>query len=131
MKTELQTAIKALSGDKNLPEEIVFEAVEAALASAYKKDALATSNLEVKIDRDTGDVRVFSVKTVVDDVTDPKIEITPDEAQEVDRTATLGSDVRIETTPQNAGRIAAQTAKQVVLQKLREAEREVVYEEFA
>ncbi len=131
MKTDLQIAIKALSGDKNLPEEVVFEAVEAALASAYKKDSAPTATIEVKVDRETGDVHVFTVKAVVEEVTDPETETTLADARRLDRGAHLGGEIRIEATPQNAGRIAAQTAKQVVLQKLREAEREVVYEEFA
>ncbi len=131
MKTELQIAIKALSGDKNLPEEVVFEAVEAALASAYKRDTAPTANVEVKIDRETGDVRVFTIKSVTESVEDDAIEMTVAEARQHDRSAVVGDEIKIETTPQNAGRIAAQTAKQVVLQKLREAEREVVYEEFA
>jgi N utilization substance protein A len=134
LKNDFLTAITQLSAEKNLPKEVVFEAVEAALASAYKKDALANSNLMVKIDGGTGGVRVFAQKTVVpeeQDVEDDKIEIPLEEARELSPSTYVGDVVNIEVTPQNAGRIAAQTAKQVVLQRLREAEREVVFEEYS
>ena len=110
---------------------MVFEAVEAALASAYKKDALANSDLAVRVDGGTGGVRVFARKTVVEEVEDDKIEMTLDDAKAISPTTYLGDVLEFEATPANAGRIAAQTAKQVVLQRLREAEREVVFEEYA
>jgi len=131
LKSDFLAAITLLAAEKNLPKEVVFEAVEAALASAYKKDALANADLVVRIDGGTGGVRVFARKTVVEEVEDDKIEITLDEAKEVSPTTYLGDVVNIEVFPQNAGRIAAQTAKQVVLQRLREAEREVVFEEYS
>jgi N utilization substance protein A len=130
-KNDFLTAITQLSAEKNLPKEVVFEAVEAALASAYKKDALANANLVVKIDAGTGAARVFMQKTVVEEVEDDKIEMTLDEAKQVQPNTYLGDIVNIEVIPANAGRIAAQTAKQVVLQRLREAEREVVFEEYS
>jgi N utilization substance protein A len=134
LKNDFLTAITQLSAEKNLPKEVVFEAVEAALASAYKKDALANSNLLVKIDGGTGGVRVFAQKTVVpeeSDIEDDKTQITLEEARALSPNTYLGDVVNLEVTPQNAGRIAAQTAKQVVLQRLREAEREVVFEEYS
>src|SRR3990172_6299369 len=130
MKSEFLTAVTQLSAEKNLPRDVVLEAVEAALASAYKKDNLASANLVVKIDRDDGSVHVYMQKTVVDEVLDPKLEMTPQEALEFRPDAQSGDVISIEVTPHNAGRIAAQTAKQVVLQRLREAEREVVFEEY-
>ncbi len=131
LKNDFLTAITQLSAEKNLPKEVVFEAVEAALASAYKKDALANANLVVKIDGGTGGVRVFAQKEVVEEVEDDKTQITLDEARQHSATTYMGDFVNVEVTPQNAGRIAAQTAKQVVLQRLREAEREVVFEEYS
>jgi len=131
MKSEFLTAITQLSAEKNLPRDVVLEAVEAALASAYKKDALASANLAVRIDPETGAVHVYMQKTVVDEMLDPKVEITPTEAQTFQAGAQPGDIIDIEVTPHNAGRIAAQTAKQVVLQRLREAEREVVFEEYS
>ena len=134
LKSDFLTAITQLAAEKNLPKEVVFEAVEAALASAYKKDALANSNLLVRVDGGTGGVRVFAQKIVVpeeQDVTDDKTEIPLEQAKEYSATTYVGDVVNVEVTPQNAGRIAAQTAKQVVLQRLREAEREVVFEEYS
>jgi N utilization substance protein A len=130
-KNDFLGAIALLAAEKNLPKEVVFEAVEAALASAYKKDALANADLAVRVDGGTGGVRVFARKTVVEDVEDDKIEITLDDARAVQPSTYVGDVVSVEVFPQNAGRIAAQTAKQVVLQRLREAEREVVFEEYS
>jgi len=131
MKNEFVTAIAQLAAEKNLPKDVVFEAVEVALASAYKKDNLAQSNVVVKINPEDGSMRVFTTKNVVEEVVDDKIEMTVDEARHVRVDAKLGDVMEFEATPANAGRIAAQTAKQVVLQRLREAEREVVYEEYS
>ena len=131
MKSDFLVAITQLAAEKNLPKEMVLEAVEAALASAYKKDDLATSNVVVRIDRETGVVRVYTRKAVVEEVTDPRIEMTPKEARALKPDAVVGDNVDIETAVHDGGRIAAQTAKQVVLQRLREAEREIVYEEYS
>ncbi len=131
MKNEFITAITALAAEKNLSKEVVLEAVEQALASAYKKDNLAQSNVVVKINGEDGGIHVYTTKTVVEEVEDDKIEMTPAEARQFKPDAQLGDIVSFDAQPANAGRIAAQTAKQVVLQRLREAEREVVYEEFA
>jgi N utilization substance protein A len=131
LKNDFLTAITQLAAEKNLPKEVVFEAVEAALASAYKKDALANANLVVRIDGGTGGVRVFAQRSVVEAVEDDKTEIELEEARQYSPTTYLGDVVNVEVFPQNAGRIAAQTAKQVVLQRLREAEREVVFEEYS
>ncbi len=134
LKSDFLTAITQLAAEKNLPKEVIFEAVEAALASAYKKDAFAGANLVVKIDGSNGMVRVFAQKLVVEveeDISDEAIEIDLDRAKEIQPNTYIGDTINIEVTPQNAGRIAAQTAKQVVLQRLREAEREVVFEEYS
>lgn len=134
LKNDFLTAITQLAAEKNLAKEVVFEAVEAALASAYKKDALAEANLIVKIDGDSGGMRVFAQKTVVqssEEIENPDLEIVLEDAKEVAPGTYIGDLVNVEVMPQNAGRIAAQTAKQVVLQRLREAEREVVFEEYS
>ena len=131
MKNEFITAISQLAAEKNLPRDVVFEAVEMALASAYKKDSLAQANLVVRINPDDGSTRVFMQKDVVDEVEDDKTQMTIEEARRVKPDARLGDKLEFEVMPANAGRIAAQTAKQVVLQRLREAEREVVYEEYS
>ena len=131
VKNDFLTAIGQLAVEKNLPKEVVFEAVELALASAYKKDALASSNLAVKIDGESGAMRVFAQLAVVAEVEDDKIEVTLEEARNIAPNTYVGDVVTTEVFPQNASRIAAQTAKQVVLQRLREAEREVVFEEYS
>lgn len=132
MKSELVIAITQLSAEKHLPKEVVLQVVESALVSAYKKDSFATSqNISVKIHPTTGKVRVFLQKTVVEKPSDPKNEFSLEEAQKLKKDAQIGDSVEVEVTPANAGRIAAQTAKQVVLQRLREAERDAIFEEFA
>jgi transcription termination/antitermination protein NusA len=134
LKNDFLTAITQLAAEKNLPKEVVFEAVEAALASAYKKDALADAELVVKIDGANGGMRVFAQKEVVEveeDIENEQLQIELEKAKEYAPNTYIGDVVSIEVFPQNAGRIAAQTAKQVVLQRLREAEREVVFEEYS
>jgi len=130
MKNEFLIAITQLSAEKNLPREVVMEAVEAALVSAFKKENGLGQNISVKISPTTGDVKLYQHLTVVEEVTDPRSEVTLPEARTMDPDAEIGGIVSKETAIKNAGRIAAQTAKQVVMQRLREAEREIVYEEF-
>ena len=130
-KNDFVVAITQLAAEKSLPKEVVFEAVEAALASAYKKDELATCDVVVKIDPETGVTRVFTRQTVVEAVEAPDMELTVEAAQKLKPDAQLGENIDTEIEAQTGGRVAAQTAKQVVLQRLREAEREVVYEEYS
>ena len=131
-KSEFVLATTQLAAEKNLPREIVLEVVEAALVSAFRKNSFgATQEISVKINPDTGEITVFAEKTVVDAVTDSRCELSLDEAKKINQHAQLDDKFMVEATPQNAGRIAAQTAKQVVLQRLREAERELVFEEFS
>ncbi len=124
-------AITQLAAEKNLPKEVVLQAMEAALVSAYKKDSEIQGNVAVRIDRETGDHHVYLERTVVQEVTDPKIEAALPEARRLKPDVMLGDVLLEEVHPSAAGRIAAQTAKQVVLQRLREAEREMVFEEFS
>ncbi len=132
IKSDFMLALTQLAAEKNLPREIVLEAVEAALASAFKKDDFAADrNISVKVNANTGEVTVFAQKTVVEEVTDPRHELSLEEAKKIKKGIKLGETVEVESTPKHAGRIAAQTAKQVVLQRLREAERELVFEEFS
>ena len=131
MKSEFSIAIKQLAAEKNLPPEVVYQAMEAALVSAYKKDTDLGGNVAVRIDRDSGDHHVYLERTVVQDVADDKIEIGLPEARKRKADVMPGDVLRDEVHPSQAGRIAAQTAKQVVLQRLREAEREMVFEEFS
>ena len=128
------TAITQLSAEKNLDADTVFEAVEAAMASALKKDELQYAELEVKIDKASSDITTWRLYDVMldDDIEDDEIQVSPERAADMGfKSASIGDVVReeIEQTP-STGRIAAQTAKQVVLQRLREAERESVFGEF-
>ena len=132
MKSDFLVALTQLAAERNLPREVVLSAIEAALMSAYRKDNIMVGqNISVKLDPGSGDVSVYVVKTVVEDVEDELLEISVPDAQKIKADAELGESVATETVPHIAGRIAAQTAKQVVMQRLREAERELVFEEFA
>ena len=132
MKSDFLIALTQLAAERHLPKEQVLQAIEVALASAFKKDnPAAGQNITVTLNPNTGDVSVFALKTVVEDVEDPAREISLQEAAVIKRNVELGDEVAAaEPLPHNASRIAAQTAKQVVLQRLREAERELLYEEF-
>ena len=132
MKSDFIIALTQLAAERNLPREIVLSAIEAALASAYKRDSIAAGqNISVKLDPGSGDVSVFVVKTVVEDVEDSQFEISLGDAKKIQRDAQVDDVVRTESLPHSAGRIAAQTAKQVVMQRLREAERDLVFKEFS
>ena len=131
MRTELKAAITQLSAERNLPKEVVLAALESALASAYKKSISALEqDVLVKVDPESGEINFYIQKAIVESVTNPDREISIKEARKLRATAQLGDVTNIECTPQNIGRIAVQAAKQVVLQRLREAEHRIVYEEF-
>ena len=132
MKSDFLLAITQLSAEKNLPKDVVLTAVEAALVSAYKKDTFSpTQNIAVKINPSSGKVEVWAEKTVVKDKPDPALEISLREAKKLKEGVKIGDMVMVEATPANAGRIAAQTAKQVILQRLHEAEHSAIFEEYA
>ncbi|MEK9659959.1 MAG: transcription termination factor NusA [Chloroflexota bacterium] len=135
MKSEFLIAITQLAAERNLPQGMVIGAVEAALASAYRKEGPngAVSSVRVHLDPDTGEVEVFQQKTVVEEVTNELAEVTLPEAKKLRNSPvpTLGEVLEFPMEPQAAGRIAAQTAKQVVIQRLREAERELIFAEFS
>jgi len=130
MKSEFEIAITQLSADRNLSPEIILEAIEAALVSAYKRNYGSGENVSVTVDSHTGQARVYVLKEVVEEVEDEQEQMTLEEAHEHDPEASLGSSVQIELRPRNFGRIAAQTAKQVIMQRIREAERDSVYVEY-
>jgi N utilization substance protein A len=132
MKSDFLLAITQISAEKNLPSEVVLSAVEAALVSAYRKDNFAPNqNISVKINPTTGKVQVWAEKAVVEQPSDRSREISLEEARQIKLDAQVGEVVMVESTPSNAGRIAAQTAKQVILQRLHEAEHSAIFEEYA
>ena len=132
MKSDFLIALTQLAAERHLPREQVLQAIEVALASAFKRDnPIMGQNISVKLNPNTGEVGVYALKTVVETVEDPEREVTVSEAQHIRKGAVLGEEVAAEEpVPHNASRIAAQTAKQVVLQRLREAERELLFQEF-
>lgn len=130
MNNELIRAINQISAEKELSKQVILEAIEAALVSAYRRNFGSANNVTARIDPDTGEMHVLAEKTVVEKVTDPKTEISLQEARRVDPTAEVGGIVVVDSTPADFGRIAAQTAKQVILQRIKEAERETVYQYF-
>jgi N utilization substance protein A len=131
MKTELKAAITQLSAERNLPKEVVLAALESALASAYKKSMSALEqDVLVRVDPESGEINFYIQKVIAESVANPNREISIKEARKLRATAQLGDVINIECTPKNIGRIAVQAAKQVVLQRLREAEHRIVYEEF-
>lgn len=131
MNIELIQALEDIEKDKNIPKDMLLDALNAALESAYKKNFGSKQNVEIEINEESGEVNVYSNREVVEEVSDSNLEISLSEAKEIDPNYGIGDVVSVEVTPANFGRIAAQTAKQVVIQRIREAERDIIYEEFA
>ena len=130
MNKEFVLALKQLEKEKGIDARIIMEAIEAALISAYKKNYGSLMNVNVKMHQETGDIEVFATKEVVDDVHSPQTEISLEDARAIKYDVELGDLVDVPEYPKNFGRIAAQTAKQVVVQRIREAERGIIYDEF-
>ncbi|ASS99906.1 MULTISPECIES: transcription termination factor NusA [Geobacillus] len=130
MNTQLLEALADLMREKGISKEVVMEAIEAAIVSAYKRNFGQAQNVRVDLNMDTGTIRVFARKDVVEEVADPRLEISLEEAQRINPNYQIGDVVELEVTPRDFGRIAAQTAKQVVTQRVREAERSIIYAEF-
>ncbi|MEG0497502.1 MAG: transcription termination factor NusA [Carnobacterium sp.] len=130
MSKEMLNALDTLEQEKGIAKEIVIEALEAALVSAYKKNYGQAQNVEVEFDMKKGDILVYAVKEVVDVVFDSRLEVSLEEALDINSAYELGDSIRFKTVPKDFGRIAAQTAKQVIMQRVREAERNIIYNEF-
>lgn len=130
MNEDFINALREIEKEKGVSKEIIFEAIESALISSYKKNFGSSQNVIVEIDKVTGKSRVFAVKEVVEEVTDESSEIDLEQANNINPNHELGDYIRFEVTPKDFGRIAAQTAKQVVIQRIKDAERDVIYEEF-
>jgi len=130
---QLVIAMDELEKEKGIKKEFLMESIETALVTAYKREFEAPEETEVKItmDRETGEIHVYTDKMVVEEVEDDKLEITLVEAQKINKTLEIGDVAQIEVVPRNFGRIAAGTAKQVIIQKIREASRDVLFNEFS
>jgi N utilization substance protein A len=133
MRSEFALAFNEITERFGLSRDTVMQALEAAMVSAYRRSVNASTaqNVEAKIDPESGEVRVFAEKEIVDSVVNPLTEVAAEVAHQADPNAELGGTVLVESTPEDFGRVAAQTAKQVILQRLREAERDAQYAEFA
>lgn len=130
MNSEFIDALEQIEREKGIDKEILLEAIEAALISGYKRNFNSAQNVRVDVNRHTGIVKVYARKTVVEEAEDARLEISLDAAEQIDPGFQIGDIAEIEVTPRDFGRIAAQTAKQVVTQRIREAERGIIYNKF-
>ncbi|WP_160719969.1 transcription termination factor NusA [Bacillus sp. USDA818B3_A] len=130
MSSELLDALLILEREKGISRDILIDAIEAALISAYRRNFNQAQNVRIDLNLGTGSMRVFARKEVVDQVFDPRLEISIEDAQRINPNYQVEDVVEMEVTPKDFGRIAAQTAKQVVTQRVREAERGIIYSEF-
>lgn len=130
MSSELLDALTLLEKEKGISRDVIVEAIEAALVSAYRRNFNQAQNVRVDLNLEKGSMRVFARKEVKEEVDDPRLEMSLEDAKEISPNYEIGDVVEIEVTPRNFGRIAAQTAKQVVTQRVREAERGIIYSEF-
>ena len=131
MNAEFMQAFEQLGKEKGIAPEVLFDAIEAALISAYKRNFQTAANVRVQLDRITGEIKVFARKNVVEAVDDARLEMDWQEARSHNPNYAVEDIGEVEVTPKDFGRIAAQTAKQVVVQRIREAERGIIYEEFS
>lgn len=130
MSAELIHALEQLQKEKGINKEVLIEAIEAALISAYKRNFGTSQNVKIFIDRANGDVKVFALKRVTSRPENEYLDISLEEARRIKSTYEEDDTAEIEVTPKKFGRIAAQTAKQVVVQRIREAERGIIFDEF-
>ncbi|MCI5836531.1 MAG: transcription termination factor NusA [Veillonellaceae bacterium] len=130
MNQELLQAVHFLKEQKGLSEDVIFDSLEAVLLTAYKRETGSAAEARVTLNRETGAYTIYANKTVVEEVAEPDLEIGLAHAKEINPAYELGDIVQLDVTPKNFGRMAAQTAKQVMIQKLREAERDAIYDEF-
>ncbi|EPH95130.1 transcription termination factor NusA [Enterococcus faecalis 13-SD-W-01] len=131
MSKEMLNALDALEAEKGISKEIVIDALEAALVSAYKRHYGQAQNVEVEFDQKKGNIHVYAVKEVTEEVMDSQLEVSLKDALLINPAYEMGDKIRFEVTPKDFGRIAAQTAKQVIMQRVREAERNIIYDEFS
>ncbi|MBO5479406.1 MAG: transcription termination/antitermination protein NusA [Clostridia bacterium] len=127
---ELILALEELESEKGIKKAYLIDAIEQALVTAYKRNFDSAENVKVVMDKETGEAHLYAVKEVVEAAEDDKLQISLENAKKISKKSKIGDTVDVEMVPKDFGRIAAQTAKQVIIQKLREAERDVVYTEF-
>lgn len=132
MNVDFISALEEIEKEKGISKSIIIDALESALISSYKKNFGSSQNVIVEIDNNTGDVKVFAIKSVVDndELEDELLQMPIESAKKIDPKLNVGDSIKLEVTPKNFGRIAAQTAKQVVIQRIKDAERDVIFEDF-
>ena len=130
MNIEFIEAVEALEREKHISKDMLIDAIESALVSAYKKNYGTSQNVRVSIDRENGDIDVYMRRDIVEVVEDPFSQTSLEEAQEIDPEYELGDVIEYMVTPRDFGRIAAQTAKQVVVQRIRETERGMIFDDY-
>ena len=128
--TELMLALQDLEKEKGIKKEYLLESIENALVTAYKRNFDSEENVKVTMDNKTGEVHIYALKDVVENVENQNLQILLEDAKKIDKKLAVGDKAEIELAPKNFGRIAAQTAKQVIVQKIREESRNVLFEEF-
>lgn len=130
MNGEFLQALEQIAKEKGISKELLIDAIDVALVSAFKKNFGTSQNVKVQINRETGEVDVYALKTVVEEVDNEFMQISLQDAKAIDKNYEAGNVVETKVTPKNFGRIAAQTAKQVVVQRIREAERGIIFDEY-
>lgn len=131
MNKEFFEALEELSIEKGINKNYILDAIETALLTAYKRNFNSQENVKIVIDEEKASIKVYSLREVVEEVFDPAIEIDEVSAKKIDKKAVIGDVVEVEITPKDFGRISAQTGKQVIIQKMREAEREITFNEYS
>lgn len=130
MDKDFMMALEEITKEKGISKDVIFDALEAALVSSYKKNYGTSQNAVVRIDKDTGNIKVYSELLIVEEVQNESLEISLEKAKSIDKNYQAGDILRNEITPKTFGRIAAQTAKQVVIQRIKDAERDVIYQDY-
>lgn len=128
---ELILALEELEKEKGIKKEYILESIETALVTAYKRNFDALENVKVDIDHQTGATHIYAIKEVMENANDDALEISIEDAHKINKDLKIGDSVEVEIVPKDFGRIAAQTAKQVIVQKLREVERDIVFTEYS
>ncbi len=131
MNDKLFEALDALEKTKGISKEAILEALEKALEKSYEKNFKDNNNVQVQVNKTSGEIHVYSIRKVVDEVQDPYTELCLEEAKKIKKSAAVGDDIKVEVKPKNFGRVAAQTARNIIVQNLQQAERKQVYEDYS
>lgn len=131
MSKEMLEAFATLEKEKGIKQDVIVDAIKAALVAAYKKNYNQAQNVEVEFDSKKGNFKVIAIKTVVEEVQDPRLQVSLQDALDINKAYEVGDEIRFEVTPKDFGRLSAQTAKQVIMQRLREAERNHIIDEYS